>query len=76
VTSKHEFTDAEKANYPITGMCAWIDVSRAGFYDWASRPVSATASRREELKLMIAHVSTDSDGTYGSECIRFRGVGV
>jgi hypothetical protein len=50
---------------PITGMCAWIGVGRAGFYEWASRPVSATASRREELKLLIAHVFTDSDGTYG-----------
>jgi putative transposase len=65
VTSKYEFIDAEKANYPVINMCAWMDVSKAGFYDWAARPVSATASRREELKVLIAHVFADSDGTYG-----------
>jgi hypothetical protein len=48
---------------PITGMCAWTGVGRAGFYEWVSRPVSATASRREELKVLVAHVFTDSDGT-------------
>jgi putative transposase len=44
-------------------MCAWTGVGRAGFYEWVSRPVSATAARREELKVLVAHVFTDSDGT-------------
>lgn len=65
MSSKYEFIDAEKANYPIASMCAWTDVSRSGFYDWRSRPISATAARREELKLLIEHVFTESDGTYG-----------
>jgi putative transposase len=65
VTSKYEFIDAEKANYPVINMCAWMDVSKAGFYDWASRPESTRHTRREELKVLIAHVFADSDGTYG-----------
>jgi putative transposase len=65
VTSKYELVDTEKVNYPVINMCAWTDVSKAGFYDWASRPVSATVSRREKLKVLIAHVFAGSDGTYG-----------
>jgi transposase InsO family protein len=46
-------------------MCAWLEVSRSGYYEWRSRPESATAKRREELKLLIAKAFDDSDGTYG-----------
>ena len=46
-------------------MCAWLKVSRSGFYEWKSRPESATAARRNELKLMITKIFEDSDGTYG-----------
>src|SRR3954453_8006081 len=30
--------------------------SRSGFYEWRSRPMSATAERRERLKVLIAVV--------------------
>jgi putative transposase len=49
----------------ITRMCAWMEVSRSGFYEWLSRPQSATAERREILKLKIAALFTANDGTYG-----------
>ena len=49
----------------ITQMCCWLKVSRSGFYEWRSRPESAAAKRRSELKLLIAKVFEDSDGTYG-----------
>jgi transposase InsO family protein len=75
VTSKYEFIDAEYATYTtaaitvdaptIIQMCAWLGVSRSGFYDWRTRPESATAARRNELKLMIRKAFEDSDGTYG-----------
>jgi len=65
VSSKYEFIDAEKADYPITKMCEWMDVSRSGFHEWRGREESATVRRQEELKLLIQHVFTDSDGTYG-----------
>lgn len=65
MSDKYEFIDGEKDNYPISRMCAWTDVSTSGFYDWRSRPLSATAERRKELKLVIRHVFEDSDGTYG-----------
>lgn len=65
----YEFIDAEYATSPaapaITLMCRWLGVSKSGFYEWRSRPESATAKRREELKLLIARAFEDSDGTYG-----------
>ena len=46
-------------------MCRWLEVSKSGFYEWRSRPESATAKRREELRLLIRQAFDDSDGTYG-----------
>src|SRR5947208_14050485 len=46
-------------------MCAWLEVSKSGYYEWRSRPESATARRREELRLLIRKAFDDSDGTYG-----------
>src|SRR5438067_10027857 len=46
-------------------MCAWLGVSKSGYYEWRSRPESATAKRREQLKLIIRKAFDDSDGTYG-----------
>jgi transposase InsO family protein len=65
VTARFEFIDAEKANYSVIAMCTWADVSRSGYYEWRDRPASATAARRERLKLLIRRAFDDSDGTYG-----------
>jgi putative transposase len=69
VSEVYEFIDAEYATSPaapaVTRMCAWLEVSRSGYYEWRSRPESATAKRREELKLLIQKAFDDSDGTYG-----------
>jgi putative transposase len=73
VTSRYEFIDGEKATLSLTGekkytvskMCAWMEVSKSGFYEWWERPASASAARRAQLKLFIAKAFEDSDGTYG-----------
>jgi putative transposase len=74
VSDKFEFIDAQyaansatnvKDDPPVGKMCAWLGVSRSGFYEWRHRPASATMRRREELKLYIARSFDDSDGTYG-----------
>ena len=65
----YEFIDVEYATSgaapAITLMCRWLEVSKPGYYEWRSRPESATAKRREELKLLITKAFDDSDGTYG-----------
>ena len=49
----------------IVKMCAWLEVSRSGFYEWRDRPASMTAQRRTELALYVTKSFEDSDGTYG-----------
>jgi putative transposase len=65
VSSKFEFIEGEKANYPIVKMCRWSNVSRAGFYEWRGRPASATAERREALARRVVEIFDGSDQTYG-----------
>jgi putative transposase len=65
VSSKYEFIDGEKANYPIVKMCRWAAVSKAGFYEWRNRPASATQERRATLAAKIGVIFADSDETYG-----------
>ena len=65
MSSKYEFIDGEKANYPIVKMCRWAGVSKSGFYEWRDRPASATAERRDVLRVRIGVIFVDSDETYG-----------
>jgi len=46
-------------------MCSWLAVSSSGYYEWRSRPESATAQRRGRLKALIVVIFDDSDETYG-----------
>ena len=71
--ARYEFIDGEKATVTATGakkytivkMCAWLEVSKSGYYEWWDRPQSATAARREFLSALIDKAFVDSDGTYG-----------
>jgi transposase InsO family protein len=73
VSDKFGFIDAEYAEKtstnddvpPVAKMCAWLEVSRSGYYEWRDRPLSLTARRREDLKLLIIKSFEDSDETYG-----------
>jgi putative transposase len=74
VSDKFEFIDAENAASTaannieapsVVKMCAWLEISRSGFYGWRDRPASAAAERREKLKLFITRSFGDSDETYG-----------
>ena len=65
MSAKFAFIDAEKAQYPILKMCAWMGVSTSGFYEWRDRPTSATGRRRARLATLIEWIFTDSDHTYG-----------
>lgn len=73
MSARYEFIDEEKARtskcgkpkYTVVKMCEWMEVSTSGFYEWLTRPLSATAKRRGYLKLLITKAFADSDGTYG-----------
>ena len=57
MSDKFEFIDGLKYTYSIARMCAWLSVSRSGFYEWRSRPLSATAERRESIKDVIREIA-------------------
>lgn len=73
MSARYGFIDAEKAatgsdgarKYSIVKMCEWLEVSTSGYYEWRGRPQSATAARRERLRVLIRTVFEDSDETYG-----------
>jgi putative transposase len=74
VTCKYEFIDAEYAVLPENGaayaptimqMCGWLGISKSGYYEWRSRPESATTQRRELLKIKIRALFEANDETYG-----------
>jgi transposase InsO family protein len=49
----------------VKKMCAWLQVSASGFFDWRRRPDSATARRRARLAALIREAFEASDETYG-----------
>jgi transposase InsO family protein len=57
--------ETEECAYPVEFMCKRLGVSKSGYYDWRSRPDSATAQRRDELKLLVQKAFEISDSTYG-----------
>ena len=57
--------DTAEYAYPVDFMCGHLGVSRSGYYEWRSRPESATAQRREELRSVIEKAFDESDSTYG-----------
>lgn len=73
MTGKYEFIDAEydaaieaaAAAPTVMQMCRWTGVSKSGYYEWRSRPESATAARRDLLKIKIKALFEANGETYG-----------
>jgi putative transposase len=73
VNEKYAFVDAEyappagdKACAPgVTQMCEWLEISKSGYYDWRSRPESATAKRRGLLKIKVKALFDANNEEYG-----------
>jgi hypothetical protein len=49
VRAKFELIDAEKADHAIAKICAWLEVSRSGYYEWRDRPAWWARSRAPGL---------------------------
>jgi putative transposase len=63
---KYALVDAEKASYSVAKQCAWLGVSRSGFYAWRRRRPSAHAKRDEQLRVQVREAHEESRRTYGS----------
>jgi putative transposase len=70
VTDKFEFIEAERAIVEaplptVERMCALMEVSKSGYYEWRCRPISAAQQRRELLAEKIGALFKAFNATYG-----------
>lgn len=72
MTEKFEFIDVKRAaaaqavELPtVSRMCALLEVSKSGYYEWRHRPESVTQRRRELLADKIAALFQAFNATYG-----------
>lgn len=60
------FIGAERAAFPVRLLCRTLQVSRAGFYAWRTRPPAPRTRADERLGLEIAAIHAESRQRYGS----------
>ena len=63
---KFAWIQAEKAPYPLTKLCRWLDVTRSGFYAWRARPESPHAREDRRLTVLVRASFEASTQRYGS----------
>ena len=56
----------EKANHSVTGLCAGLGVSRAGYYEWKQRGPSARDKKNADLLTHIRAIDVEHKNRYGS----------
>lgn len=61
-----------KTQHPIRSLCAALEVSPSGYYDWVERQIEPGPRARENAQLMeqIQRIHLDSRQTYGSPRIQ------
>jgi len=63
---KFQLVEAEKAEHPVSLLCALLGVTRAGYYAWRGRAPSRRERQDRELERLIRRVFADSHETYGA----------
>jgi putative transposase len=58
--------EAERAQHPVSLLCAVLGVTRAGYYAWRSRGRSAHTRRDAELASLIRRIFDESGASYGA----------
>lgn len=61
-----EFIAANQTQFKVSRMCRILGVSRSGFYEWLSRPLSGRARQDIELLARIEVIHEESRRTYGA----------
>ena len=64
--AKFRFIQENIDVWPISTMCRALKVTRAGYYAWAKRPISARDARDLELVAKIGAIYEQSRGIYGA----------
>ena len=75
---KYAFIKSQSQNYSVARMCAVLEVSRSGYYEWRDRPPSRRAKDDLRLIRQIRMLHVESREAYGAyrtwRVLRDRGV--
>jgi transposase InsO family protein len=63
--SRYRFVEAESSRYPVAQVCRMVEVSRAAYYDWKDRPLSAREQKDAALTAKVRAIHAASGGQYG-----------
>ena len=63
---RYGFIAKHRAVWPVRVLCAVLEVSKSGFYEWLARPASQRARANDKLTGLIRQSFEASDRTYGS----------
>jgi len=63
--SRYQFIATQRKRWPVSRMCAVLEVSVSGFYDWVKRPPSGRAQANQVLAAQIVAIHRHSRQTYG-----------
>lgn len=63
---RYAFISEQSNMYPVTVLCGVLDVSRRGYYDWLSRPVSNRELANQALLIEIKRVFYENREVYGA----------
>jgi hypothetical protein len=60
------FIEYHRAAFPVRIMCALLEVSASGYYEWRDRPESAGSRADRALAVDIRRGHADNRAVYGS----------
>jgi putative transposase len=63
---RYAFIHDHRHAYPVRLMCALLEVSPSGFYDWQGRPASPRKQRHDDLRAQVTVAFQAARATYGS----------
>jgi len=66
VRTTYAFIKAHLKEFSVVRMCAALEVSRSGFYEWLRNPVSDRARENQRLVALIRAAHAASHGVYGA----------
>ena len=77
--AKFQFIDDNRGRWSVSAMCRVLKVTRQGYYQWASRPMSAHDERDFEISYVMVPLWEELNSCYGAPKmvleLRKRGIG-
>jgi len=62
---KYEFIQEHSSEFSVEEMSKFLKISRSGYYDWLSRPMSNNEKENSDLLIVIEQVFKDYNAIYG-----------